>query len=71
MIYENNLTPDEKRKNRISSYFKLAHELVRIDDSDSERAIALKEWGFSEMDALHLALAEKCKADYFITCDDE
>ncbi len=71
LIYENNINPDEERKNRIHSYFKLADELVRVDDSDVERVISLKRYGLSDMDALHITLAEKCKADYFITCDDE
>lgn len=26
---------------------------------------------FSDIDALHIALAEKANVDYFITCDDE
>ena len=31
----------------------------------------MRELGFSDIDALHIALAEKVRADYFITCDDE
>jgi predicted nucleic acid-binding protein len=71
LIYENDINPDEERKNRISSYFKLANEFVKVDDSDLERVKSLKKYGFSDMDALHITLAEKCKVDYFLTCDDE
>lgn len=71
LIYENDINPDEERKTRISSYFKLANEFVKFDDSDIERVISLNKYGFSDMDALHITLAEKCKADYFLTCDDE
>jgi len=31
----------------------------------------LKGLGFSDIDSLHIALAEKAKVDYLVTCDDE
>jgi predicted nucleic acid-binding protein len=31
----------------------------------------MKELGFPDIDALHIALAEKSQADYFVTCDDD
>lgn len=69
MLYENSKNPDEIRKNRIGYYFKLAKEFIKIDDLDIKRARFLKRFGFSDIDALHITLAEKSKADYFITCD--
>ena len=36
-----------------------------------ERVNVLKELGFPDIDALHVALAEKARADYFVTCDDD
>ncbi len=30
----------------------------------------LRELNFDDLDALHLAVAEGAKADYFLTCDD-
>ena len=71
MIYENNKSLDEQRKVRVASYFNLTQELVVADFSDLERANALKELGFPDMDALHVALAEKSRADCFVTCDDD
>jgi len=71
LIYENNKTPDEQRKLRVTSYFSLAREFVGTDGSDVERENFLRELGFSDIDALHIALAEKCGADYFVTCDDD
>ncbi|MHB1681137.1 MAG: type II toxin-antitoxin system VapC family toxin [bacterium] len=68
--YENNKNQDEDRKNRIFSYFGLASEFIKIDNSDIERAKALRDLGFIDIDALHIALAEKGNSDYFITCDD-
>jgi len=71
LIYENNKSPDEQRKVRVASYFNLAREFVGADFSDEERVIFLKGLGFPDMDALHVALAEKSQADYFVTCDDD
>lgn len=70
LIYENNKNPNEQRKQRVASYFSLAREFVVTDGSDVERVNFLRELGFSDIDALHIALAEKCRADYFVTCDD-
>jgi len=71
LIYENSKNLDKQRKIRIASYFQLAKEFMKIDDSDIERVKYLKELKFSDVDALHIALAEKSDADFFITCDDE
>jgi len=70
LIYENNKNPNEQRKSRVASYFSLAREFARTDASDVERVNFLRELGFSDIDALHMALSEKCRADYFVTCDD-
>jgi predicted nucleic acid-binding protein len=71
LIYENNKSLDEQRKVRVASYFNLTQELVVADFSVQERANVLKELGFPDMDALHVALAEKSRADCFVTCDDD
>jgi len=36
-----------------------------------ERASQFLQHGIKPLDALHLALAEASKADYFCTCDDQ
>ena len=71
LIYENNQCLDEQRKVRVASYFSLAREFVGADFSDVERVNFLKELGFPDIDALHVASAEKARADYFVTCDDD
>jgi predicted nucleic acid-binding protein len=71
LIYENNKSPDEQRKVRVASYFNLAREFVGADFSDEETVNILKELGFPDIDALHIASAEKSRADYFVTCDDD
>ena len=69
-MYENSKNPDEERRLRIASYFNLAKEFIKVDSSDVQRAEFLKTIGFKDFDALHIALAEKSKVDYFVTCDD-
>jgi len=71
LFYENNKNPNDQKKKQIFSYFKLAKENIRIDNFDIKRAKELIKIGFNEMDALHIAVAEKSKTDYFITCDDK
>jgi predicted nucleic acid-binding protein len=71
LIYENNKSPDEQRRVRVASYFNLARQFVGADFSDEERVNFLKELGFPDIDALHIASAEKSRADYFVTCDDD
>lgn len=71
LVYENNRNPDEQRKIRVASYFHLAREFIKIYSSDLERVKSLKGLGFSDLDALHITLAERSSVDYFITCDDE
>ena len=71
IIYENNRNPYEERRERIQTYLRLATECPEVQDSDVKRAVFLKEFGFTGMDSLHIAIAERAKVDYFITCDDE
>ncbi|MHB8327858.1 MAG: PIN domain-containing protein [bacterium] len=70
LIYENTKNPDEDKKDRIFSYFGLASEIIKVDNLDIIRAKVLKDLGFSDIDALHIALAEKGNINYFVTCDD-
>jgi len=71
LLYENNKNPDLQRKVRITSYFSLAKEFVKIEKKDIERVKVLKKFGFCDIDAFHIAMAEKSKVNYFITCDKE
>ena len=71
LVYENNRNPDELKRLRITSYFRLAKNFAEAEYEDLKRAEYLTGLGFSAVDALHIALAEKCGVDYFITCDDD
>jgi len=55
---------------RLTSYFCLAKDFIKVDYKDLGRGRYVVALGFSAMDALHLTLAEKQNVDYFITCDD-
>ena len=68
--YENSRDPDPVRRERVSSYLRLAKEFVKVDEKVISKAMCLRELNFGDLDALHLALAEGAKADYFLTCDD-
>lgn len=70
LLYENDRNPEEERKVRAATYFDLAKEFVRIDEPDILRVKFLKGLGFSDIDALHIALSEKSNVHYFVTCDD-
>jgi len=71
LIYENDKNLDEERKDRIISYLDLAVEFIKIENADILRAHFLNNIGFSDMDSLHIALAEKSNSAYFVTCDDD
>jgi predicted nucleic acid-binding protein len=70
LIYENEKIIDFERKLRIKSYFSLSKYHVELADSIIERAKEIISLGFKSIDALHIAMAESGKADFFITCDD-
>lgn len=70
LIYENMKDPDTERRERVLSYFELSDKFVEIADKDMDRGKFLQGKGFSGIDSMHIALAEKAGADYFITCDD-
>lgn len=61
-------TSDKRQK--VQLLFMLLHPIVVVDDSLEKRAIELEKMGFKPFDALHIASAEKGKADIFPTTDD-
>ena len=69
--YENRNNPYAERRGRIADFLALAAEWVGLTDDVTRRGAQLERMGFGPLDALHLACAEKAKADCLITCDDE
>jgi predicted nucleic acid-binding protein len=70
LVHENNRNPDILRKTRIASYFEMAKEFINLEETDFKRAKDLRLLGYSDMDALHIASAEKGNIDFLVTCDD-
>ena len=64
-------TPDIKRRDRLQKLTILAQESISLNKTEIDRAIELRKYGFSDMDALHLACAESGKADVYLTTDDK
>lgn len=64
-------TPDVHRRERVAQIAAHAHTTYRLTDADLLRATRLTALGFTGMDALHLACAEACGVDCFLTTDDK
>ena len=67
--YENNANPDEIVKQEISGWRNKAHKMVNRNTTLLKAAQRIKDAGFGNKDALHIASAEEVNADYFITVD--
>ena len=67
--YENNANPDEIVKQEIYAWRKKAYIIVNRNDTLVKVAQEIKESGFGNKDALHIASSIAVEADYFITVD--
>ena len=63
-------TPDFGKRSRLQVVAGYVQDVVEIDDAELQRAIKLEKLGFQGYDALHIACAERAKADVFLTTDD-
>ncbi len=70
LLYENSRNPFAERKERVSSYLKIAATVIMTSDIVKKKAISLERLGIDPIDAVHLACAEAGGAEYFVTCDD-
>jgi len=68
---ELNRTPDQDRRSEMQMFTKSMVEKVTADLKETRRAEELELLGFGAMDALHLACAEKAKAEVLLTTDDK
>lgn len=67
--YENNANPDEIVKHEISGWRNKAYKMVNRNTPLLKAAQRIKDAGFGNKDALHIASAVEVNADYFITVD--
>jgi len=63
--------PKDDRRRKVTILVSLSKHKVLIDKEVERRALFLKKKGFKPFDALHLACAEKGKADVLLTTDDK
>jgi predicted nucleic acid-binding protein len=62
--------PEDDKGLKVIILSTLLKSKVVIDGRIEKRAMDLEELGFKSFDALHIACAEKGKADVFLTTDD-
>ena len=60
---------DESLLEQIQAVYSVAKERDKISPDAERRASALQSQGLRPFDSLHVALAEKCNADVFLTTD--
>jgi predicted nucleic acid-binding protein len=63
--------PDDDKRQKVSIICRLLQFHIDIDEDIERRAIELENIGFKSFDALHIACAEKGKADVLLTTDDK
>lgn len=70
LLFEVNRNPNLTRRDYVLEVLSKANEFVEVDEQVEKRAKEFNAIGIKPLDALHLALAEKARVDYFCTCDD-
>jgi len=68
--HEISKTPDPVRKSQLLSLSGYILKYYTLNDDIIEFAYKLQKSGFGAFDSLHIASAEKSKADVFVTTDD-
>lgn len=62
--------PDDEKRLKVSILASTKKSYIAIDEHVIKRAFELKKSGFKPFDALHIACAEKGKADVLLSTDD-
>lgn len=70
MNIEISMIPDSERKCKVSVLSAITQSNIILDEKTENRAIELERLGFKPFDALHIACAEKGRADVLLTTDD-
>jgi predicted nucleic acid-binding protein len=70
-LVENDANPREDRRLAAALWIDSAAVDVPLDAEVEVRARELAALGFRPLDALHVAFAERARARWFVTCDDE
>jgi len=56
--------------NELFTYLWTSRSPLSCDEGILDRSLEFEKYGLMGMDAVHIACAEKAKADFFVTCDD-
>lgn len=70
LLFEVHRNPNLTRRDYVLEVLSKADEFIEVDERVEKRAKEFNTIGIKPLDALHLALAEKARVDYFCTCDD-
>jgi predicted nucleic acid-binding protein len=70
LLYEGEQSSLSVRREHTLAVLAKANEVIEVTETEKNRAAKFLQFGIKPLDALHLALAEAGKADYFCTCDD-
>jgi len=70
LLYEIRKCPEEDRRMAVLALCGRATARVTSDEAAMQRAIALRLHGLRDLDALHLACAERGGAEVLVTTDD-
>ncbi len=62
--------PDDNRRQRVEILSAMKEKYINIGEDTEVRAIELEKLSFKSFDSLHIACAEKGKADVLLTTDD-
>jgi hypothetical protein len=62
--------PDDDRRQKVGFLSSTSQSYITIDEDTEERGTKLEELSFKSFDALHIACAEKSKADVLLPTDD-
>lgn len=71
LVYETEQTPLPIRREHADSVLAKAKTTINMTASVKERASQFLQRGIKPLDAVHLALAEASRVDYFCTCDEQ
>jgi predicted nucleic acid-binding protein len=64
------MIPDSERRHKVSILSTISQLKITIDEKTENRAVELENLGFKPFDALHIASAERGRADVLLTTDD-
>ena len=62
--------PNEERRERVLALLPDKNKILALTQDVIDRAAVLQGLGIKPADALHVAAAEKLKADVLLSCDD-